>query len=132
MFKVEYERLRKGTVETQGDNAEKLDFSSVIGLDDAKKAIVEAIQIPLMHPDLLQKYDIKTINGLLLFGPPGTGKTMLMNAVTQELNGVTMLQLDGTSIQESGTNKASSTIKELFYTALENKPSPFLIFHILP
>ncbi len=130
MFKVEYERLRKGTSDGQSDNTEKLDFSKVIGLDDAKKAIVEAIQIPLMHPDLLQKYDIKTINGLLLFGPPGTGKTMLMNAVTQELNGVTMLQLDGSSVQEYGANKANNTIKELFYTALENKPSIIFIDEI--
>ena len=128
-FKLDFERSH-GIAQKGDESMEKVSFDDVVGLDDAKKAIVEAIQIPLMHPDLIAKYDIKNINGILLFGPPGTGKTMLMKAVTQELRGVTMLEINGPMIQQAGLDRATATIKETFYRAMENKPAVIFIDEI--
>lgn len=128
-FKLDFERSHGGTQKSD-EGGEKVSFDDVVGLDEAKKAIVEAVQIPLMHPDLVAKYDIKNINGILLFGPPGTGKTMLMKAVAHELRGVTMLDISGPMIQQSGLDRATATIKEVFYRAIENKPSVIFIDEI--
>ncbi len=128
-FKLDFERSH-GMAQKQEEGGETVSFDDVVGLDEAKKAIVEAVQIPLMHPDLIAKYDIKNINGILLFGPPGTGKTMLMKAVTHELRGVTMLELNGSMIQQAGLDRATATIKETFYRAMENKPAVIFIDEI--
>jgi len=127
-FKVDFER-RMGN-DTTSKNEDEISLDKVIGLEGAKKAIVEAIQIPLMHPDLLEKYDIKTINGLLLFGPPGTGKTMLMRAVANELRGVTMLEIDAPTLQNEGIENANTKLKSIFYRAIENKPAIIFIDEI--
>ncbi len=87
-------------------------------MEDAKKSIVEAIQIPLMHPDLIKRYDIKPINGMLLFGLSGTGKTMLMRAVSNEMKGVTILELRGSDIVNAGKENAIVMIRKTFERAI--------------
>ena len=81
-FKLDYER--RTHPETQKENEEKVMIGDVVGLEEAKKALHEAVEIPILHPDLIKKYDISGIKGILLFGPPGTGKTLLMSAVANE------------------------------------------------
>ncbi len=127
-FKIDFERsLHEETTE---EAKEEIGLDDVVGLDEAKKAIVEAVQIPLMHPDLIKRYDIKPINGLLLFGPPGTGKTMLMKAVANEMRGVTILELNGTNIVNESPDAAMTEIKEIFNRARENIPSIIFIDEI--
>ncbi|HVC58580.1 MAG TPA: AAA family ATPase [Candidatus Acidoferrales bacterium] len=127
-FRIDYERrtFQEGSVEAD----DKTSMDDVIGLDDAKKAITEAIQIPLMHPDLIKRYDIKPINGLLLFGPPGTGKSLLMKAVSEEMKGVTVVELRGSEIANQRTEDAVAQIKEVFNRARENLPSVIYIDEI--
>jgi SpoVK/Ycf46/Vps4 family AAA+-type ATPase len=123
-FKIDFERR---TFQETTEEAPQIMMDSVIGLGSAKKAIRDAIQLPLMHPELIKKYDIKTINGLLLFGPPGTGKTMLMRAVSNEMKGITMLEITGSELEEQGLERATATIKEIFNRAKENAPSVIFI-----
>ncbi|MDE1869022.1 MAG: AAA family ATPase [Candidatus Micrarchaeota archaeon] len=127
-FRIDYERrsFEEGKVE----KAPQISMDDVVGLEEAKKAIVEAIQIPLMHPELLKKYDIKPINGLLLFGPPGNGKSMLMRAVSNEMKGITILELRGSEFAGRDKESASETIKEVFNRARENIPSIIFIDEI--
>ncbi|MGC8687289.1 MAG: AAA family ATPase [Candidatus Micrarchaeia archaeon] len=127
-FKIDYERSIHS--EQRSTASKELGLDDVIGLDDAKKAIVEAVQIPLMHPDLIKRYDIKPINGLLLFGPPGTGKTLLMKAAASEMKGVTILQIDGTDIALNNSESAITQIKALFNRARENVPAIIFIDEI--
>ena len=127
-FKIDFERSLHG--EPEQENKDEVGMDDVIGMNDAKKAIVEAVQIPLMHPDLIKRYDIKPINGLLLFGPPGTGKTMLMRAVANEMRGVTILQINGEDLANLGPDNAVSEVKELFNRARENIPSIIFIDEI--
>ncbi len=127
-FEMDFRRSRgMEPVEEADDN---ITIDNVVGLSDAKNAIVEAIQIPLMHPDLIKKYDIKSINGVLLFGPPGTGKTMLMKAIKGDFKGVNTLELDGADVEREGIEKANQTIKDLFSRALDNKPAIIFIDEI--
>ena len=71
-FKMDFERRLHPEKIVEEKRGVKLD--DVIGLEDAKKAMYEAIEVPILHPELVRKYDVENIRGMLLFGPPGTGK----------------------------------------------------------
>ncbi len=120
-FRLDYER--RVHPESQMEEEKKVNLDDVIGLDEAKKALHEAVEIPIMHPELLKKYDIGNIKGILLFGPPGTGKTMLMQAVANEVGDVHVMILSGYDIAKGGPGNASATIKGIFDRAKENAPS---------
>lgn len=120
-FRLDYERRMHP--ETQREEEKKATMNDVVDLEDAKKALHDAVEIPILHPELLKKYDIANIKGILLFGPPGTGKTMLMQAVANELGEVHVLSISGYDIAKYGPDRASATIKEVFDRAKENAPS---------
>ena len=128
-FKLDFER-RSFSDKGEETKEETTTMTSVIGLDDVKGAIHDAVEIPLLRPDLMAKYDVKPISGILMFGPPGNGKTMLMRAVRHELKNVTMFELSGPDLLASGPEKATATIKELFNKARENQPSIIFIDEI--
>lgn len=120
-FKIDYER--RTHPEVHEEEEKKVALSDVVDLDEAKKALLEALEIPIMHPEMLKKYDIANIKGILLFGPPGTGKTMLVQAVTNELSDVHTFIISGYDIAKYGPERASATIKEIFDRAKENVPA---------
>jgi SpoVK/Ycf46/Vps4 family AAA+-type ATPase len=66
------------------DERERLTFADVGGLDDVKKAVVRLIILPYRRPDLYLKYGRGAGGGVLLYGPPGCGKTMLARATAGE------------------------------------------------
>jgi SpoVK/Ycf46/Vps4 family AAA+-type ATPase len=128
-FKLDYER-RLHPEKLEKEKEEQLSLEDVIGLEEAKKAIYEAVEVPILHPDLVKKYDVQSIKGILLFGPPGTGKTMLMRAVASEIGDVHMITIAGSDLAKAGLDKAIITIKEAFDRAKENAPSIIFIDEI--
>ncbi len=120
-FRIDYERRSHPELMEDGSEDDvKLD--DVVGLEQAKKALYEAVEIPILHSSLVKKYDVKSIKGILLFGPPGTGKTMLMKAVANELEGVRLLIISGSDISKNGLDNALGQIRETFNSARENAP----------
>ena len=69
-FRLDFERrlLKDGSVE----KGEKLGLGDVVGIGDIKKAVKKAIEVQMMHPELVKKFGIEAANGILIFGPPGT------------------------------------------------------------
>ena len=124
-FKIDFERrvLGQNTVEKGKVTLMK----DVIGLDDAKRAIRDAIDVPLLHPELVKKYGVSPIKGVLLFGPPGNGKTMLLASILNGMKDVTVLQVSSSELVTQDPKSAVSAVKKIFNRAEENVPSVILI-----
>ncbi len=127
-FRIDFERRVLG--QTNIEAKKKMMISDIIGLDDAKKAVRDAVEIPLLHRDLMDQYGIKSIKGLLMFGPPGNGKTMLMKAIASELDDLTVLQISGSDLLNQSIEGAITAIRETFNRASENAPAIILIDEI--
>lgn len=127
-FKLDYER--RSYQESDIENKTEVAVEDVVGLEDAKKALYEALEVPILHPELIKEYDVKSIKGVLLFGPPGTGKTMLINGIANDIGEYKMIKLSGEDLVKQGYDKAVSTINETFNRAKENAPAIIFIDEI--
>jgi len=103
----------------------KVTWDEIVGLEDAKKAIKEAIVYPSLRPDL---FPLGWPRGILLFGPPGCGKTLLAAAVANEIK-AKFIQVDAASIMSKWLGEAEKNVARLFDLARrEAKSSPVIIF----
>ena len=114
----------------QGEKGEKVSLGEVVVLDEAKKALEEAIELPIIHPELIKKYGVGGVRGILLFGPPGTGKTMLINATANKLPDVRVLTLSGYDVTRRGPDAVVASIREIFDRAKEHPPAIVFIDEI--
>jgi len=98
----------------------------VVGLDQAKKAIKEAIVYPVQRPDL---FPLGWPRGILLFGPPGCGKTLLAAAVATEID-ADFISVDAASIMSKWLGEAEKNVARLFTTARKsaNNGKPAIVF----
>jgi len=124
-FKLDFERSARKKKERK-EAEKKVNFSDVADLEDVKNALREAVEMPLLHPELLEEFEVKPVSGILLFGPPGTGKTYIVKAAANEFN-VPMLFLSGAELMERGPSQAVEVIKETFNRARENAPAVIFI-----
>ncbi|MCW4029092.1 MAG: AAA family ATPase [Candidatus Bathyarchaeota archaeon] len=101
----------------------KVSWAEVVGLDVAKKAVKEAIVYPVQRPDL---FPLGWPRGILLFGPPGCGKTLLAAAVATEID-ASFYSIDAASIMSKWLGEAEQNVAKLFGSARKNatdgKPS---------
>ena len=71
-------------VSYSGDVYKRQKWDDVGGLDDVKQELKEAVEWPLKHPEKFEKFGVRPPKGTLLYGVPGTGKTLLAKAVANE------------------------------------------------
>ncbi|MHA2060183.1 MAG: AAA family ATPase [Candidatus Ranarchaeia archaeon] len=96
-------------------------WSDVIGLEKAKSALKEAIILPLMKPEWF-KGTRKPWSGILLFGPPGCGKTLLARSAANEI-GAVFLNVDATAIFSKWVGESEKRLRAIFNYARDNSPS---------
>jgi vacuolar protein-sorting-associated protein 4 len=101
----------------------EVNWAEVVGLDIAKKAVKEAIVYPVQRPDL---FPLGWPRGILLFGPPGCGKTLLAAAVATEID-ANFYSIDAASIMSKWLGEAEQNVSKLFGSArkssTEGKPA---------
>eukprot|EP00401_Gymnodinium_catenatum_P083163 CAMPEP_0117565504 /NCGR_PEP_ID=MMETSP0784-20121206/56602_1 /TAXON_ID=39447 /ORGANISM="" /LENGTH=496 /DNA_ID=CAMNT_0005363299 /DNA_START=111 /DNA_END=1597 /DNA_ORIENTATION=- len=97
-------------------------FEDIGGLDDAKRAINEAVVLPLLLPDFFTGLR-KPWKGVLLFGPPGTGKTMLAKAVASCTENVTFFNCSSATLTSKWRGESEKLLRALFTTARARVPS---------
>ncbi|MEM0438289.1 MAG: AAA family ATPase [Candidatus Micrarchaeia archaeon] len=125
-FKLDYERRVSGE---ETEKQKSVTWDEVIGLESVRTMLKEAIEIPLLHQDLLEKYDVKPSKGILMFGPPGCGKTLIVRAAANEMN-VNVISISGAELLKRGYEGAVAIIKETFNRARENTPAIVFIDEI--
>jgi SpoVK/Ycf46/Vps4 family AAA+-type ATPase len=101
-------------------------WNEIAGLHDAKKAIEEAIVFPVKRPDL---FPLGWPRGILFFGPPGCGKTLLAAAIATEIDAI-FYSIDGSSLISKWLGDSEKNVAELFDKAREaaQDARPVIIF----
>ena len=96
-------------------------WNEIGGLEDVKEEIAEAVEWPLKHVDLFNEADVKPPKGLLLYGAPGTGKTMIAKAVatTSEAN---FISIKGPELLSKWVGESEKAVREIFRKARQAAP----------
>lgn len=118
------EKTLEKEAETDEDKP-NVKWTEVVGLADVKKAIREAIIYPIQRPDL---FPLGWPRGILLYGPPGCGKTLLAAAVATEID-AEFVSIDSASIMSKWLGEAEKNVAKLFTWAREQeKERPVIVF----
>ncbi|XP_057952314.1 uncharacterized protein LOC131146624 isoform X2 [Malania oleifera] len=100
-------------------------FADIGALDEIKESLQELVMLPLRRPDLFNGGLLKPCRGILLFGPPGTGKTMLAKAIANEA-GASFINVSMSTITSKWFGEDEKNVRALF--SLAAKVSPTIIF----
>jgi katanin p60 ATPase-containing subunit A1 len=101
-------------------------WSDIVGLDDCKRILREAVVMPLKFPNLFKKRRLlKPWRGVLLHGPPGTGKTLLAKAVAGE--GTTFFNISASTIVSKWRGDSEKLVRVLFELARHHAPSTIFL-----
>ncbi|KAJ2064478.1 ATPase of 26S proteasome regulatory subunit 4 [Coemansia aciculifera] len=104
-------------------------YADVGGLEQQIQEIKEAVELPLTHPELYEEMGIKPPKGVILYGVPGTGKTLLAKAVANQTS-ATFLRVVGSELIQKYLGDGPKLVRELFRVAEENSPSIVFIDEI--
>ncbi|HDP74125.1 MAG TPA: AAA family ATPase [Candidatus Woesearchaeota archaeon] len=105
------------------------DWSQIGGLHDQIQELKEVIELPLMKPELFKKIGIIPPKGILLYGSPGTGKTLLAKAVAASTNS-TFIELVGSELVQKFIGEGAKLVREMFKLAKEKAPTIIFIDEI--
>lgn len=98
-------------------------------VDGLSPALKESVELPLTHPELYEEMGIKPPKGVILYGVPGTGKTLLAKAVANQTS-ATFLRIVGSELIQKYLGDGPKLVRELFRVAEEHAPSIIFIDEI--
>ncbi len=117
---IEPSSLREVTVEVPN-----IKWNDIGGLESVKSELREAVELPLLKPDVFSRLGIRAPKGFLLYGPPGTGKTLLAKAVANESN-ANFISVKGPEVLSKWVGESEKAVREIFKKA--KQVSPAIIF----
>jgi transitional endoplasmic reticulum ATPase len=109
--------------------APNVGWDDVGGLDEAKRELRDGVELPLRHPQSFERLGIRPAKGFLLFGPPGTGKTMLAKAVAREAE-ANFIATKSSDLLSKWYGESERQISRLFQRARQVAPTVIFIDEI--
>jgi transitional endoplasmic reticulum ATPase len=117
------------STETSIDRKVRVTYEEVGGLRREIKAMREIVELPLKHPELFVRLGIEPHSGILLYGPPGCGKTLLAKVMASESE-ANMFPINGPEIMNKYYGETEAKLRDIFKEAKDNSPSIIFIDEI--
>lgn len=111
------------------EKAPKETYADIGGLEEQIQEIKESVELPLTHPEFYEEMGIKPPKGVILYGQPGTGKTLLAKAVANQTS-ATFLRIVGSELIQKYSGDGPKLVREMFRVAEEHSPSIVFIDEI--
>ena len=121
--------LRAEFEEPASGNRAAVNYDDVGGMDETIQQLREMVELPLRYPELFTRLGVDPPKGVLLHGPPGTGKTRLAQAVANESDAHFTI-INGPEIMGSGYGESEKRLREVFEDAGKNSPAIVFIDEI--
>ncbi|WP_435144173.1 proteasome-activating nucleotidase Pan1 [Halobaculum sp. P14] len=113
----------------QVDHSPDVTYEDIGGLDEQMNEVRETVELPMENPEMFSDVGIQPPSGVLLHGPPGTGKTMLAKAVANETD-ATFIKMAGSELVHKFIGEGAKLVRDLFEVARENEPAVLFIDEI--
>ena len=128
---VKIERQTQLTIlsKSSGDKKPGITYEQVGGLRSEIKVMREIVELPLRHPELFSRLGIEPHSGILLYGPPGCGKTLLAKVLASESD-ANMFSINGPEIMNKYYGETEARLRDIFKEAKENSPGIIFIDEI--
>ena len=107
----------------------KIDYNSIGGLDQQIKEVIETVELPLTDPLLFEEVGVEPPRGILLHGPPGSGKTLIAKAVASRAK-ATFIRMSGSELVQKFVGEGARLVRDVFQMAAEKSPSIIFIDEI--
>ncbi len=107
----------------------RVTWEDIGDLEEAKEKIREIVELPMKHPELFKHLGIEPPKGILLYGPPGVGKTLLAKALANEI-GAYFIAINGPEIMSKYYGESEQRLREIFEEAEKNAPAIIFIDEI--
>jgi len=129
IVKIERSSILKILSETASDKRTRITYEEIGGLVDEIKAMREIVELPLRHPELFSRLGVEPHSGVLLYGPPGCGKTLLARVIASESD-ANMYLINGPEIMNKYYGETEAKLRDIFKEAKDNSPSIIFIDEI--
>lgn len=106
-----------------------IDYDMIGGLDDVLKEVIESVELPLTEPELFERIGIEPPTGVLMYGAPGTGKTLIAKAVASRAH-ATFIRMSGSDLIQKFVGEGARLVKDVFQMARDKSPSILFIDEI--
>ncbi len=97
-------------------------WTDIGGLENCKQELIEAVEWPLKHPDAFARLGVKPPKGILLYGAPGTGKTLMAKAVANESE-ANFISIKGPELLSKWVGESEKAVREIFKKARQTAPT---------
>ncbi|RSD33903.1 MAG: proteasome regulatory subunit [Methanohalophilus sp.] len=106
-----------------------VDYDMIGGLDDVLNEVIESVEMPLTEPELFDKIGIEPPSGVLMYGDPGTGKTLIAKAVASRAH-ASFIRMSGSDLVQKFIGEGARLVKDVFQMARDKSPCILFIDEI--
>jgi proteasome regulatory subunit len=111
------------------DESPEVDYQDIGGIEEQLDEVRETVEMPLKSPEMFEEVGIDPPSGVLLHGPPGTGKTMMAKAVANQTD-ATFIKMAGSELVHKFIGEGAKLVRDLFELARQHEPSVIFIDEI--